>query len=541
MNKTKKNNLILNLLSVIIISIIAFSFAQKELPNDTFYSIAIGNHIFEHGIDFMDPFSWHPNLPYTYPHWLYDSFIAILYNNFSFTGIYISTILFSIFLGILLYYITSKISKSKVVSLLSSSLAIIGISQTLFARAMLLTYIIFLLEFYWIECFLATEKKRYAIGLFLLSVLLANIHITTWPFFFILLLPTLAEYFLSYFTISNNVLRKKELLEKKIQTLSAKDSSSSKLSSLRKQLKEKENYLVEYKKEQKSSYKIVVESSINIRKFLLVILLCFLGGFLTVNGSSVFTHLINLMQGNTTAYISEHHPLTLIGSIPFTVFLLIFLSIITFTDTKIKVRDLLLIGGLILLSFCSQRQLYLTILLSTPIVAKLFCDFMTKHDKKDLDRLPYIVTSKLGVICILFITLMVTAPSIIKRERTQQIVNSTLYPVEASNYIINNFDISKIKLFNTYEIGPYLLYRGIPVYIDTRADLYAPEFNHSKDIFTEYVSIYSLKADYSTIFDNYSITHVLLPKDIHLTRLIEKDMSYKIIYQDKDFILFEKV
>lgn len=34
-----------------------------------------------------------------------------------------------------------------------------------------------------------------------------------------------------------------------------------------------------------------------------------------------------------------------------------------------------------------------------------------------------------------------------------------------------------MKLFNEYNYGSYLLYKGVPVFIDSRADLYAPEFN----------------------------------------------------------------
>lgn len=539
MNKTKKNNLILNLVSLIVISILAFSFAQKELPNDTFYSIAIGNHISEYGIDGTDPFSWH-SLPYTYPHWLYDSFLSIIYNNFGFTGIYVSTIFFSILLGVLLYYITSKISGNKIIALFFSSLSIIAISITLFARAMLISYIIFLLAFYWIERFLSTAKKRYAIGLFLLSVLLANIHNATWPFFFVLFLPSIAEYILSRFTISNNVLRKKQSLERKIQSLLKKDPNSSKLPSLKKQLEEKENYFIEEKKYQKKSYKITLDPSPNIKGLLFIMFFCILAAFLTPNGFSVFTYLFKTMQGNTTLYISEHQPLILFTSISFTAFLLIFLSILTFTDTKIKLRDFLLVGGLIFLSFYSQRQTYFAILLCTPIVAKLFHSFIAKHDKEDLNKLPSLIGSKLGILCILFITVMVAIPTILKRTQNQSLVNDELYPVAASNYILEHFDTSQIKLFNTYDTGAYLLFRGIPVYIDSRADLYAPEFNHSKDIFTEYISIYDLKTDYSEVFKSYGITHVLLPKESYLSKLIQKDIDYTTVYQDANFILFER-
>jgi hypothetical protein len=70
-------------LAIAIVSIIMFTVAlcPVTLQNDTFYTIRIGEHIVNTGtVDMVDPFSWHDNLPYTYPHWLYDVMIYGIYN-----------------------------------------------------------------------------------------------------------------------------------------------------------------------------------------------------------------------------------------------------------------------------------------------------------------------------------------------------------------------------------------------------------------------------------------------------------------------------
>ena len=41
------------------IVLFAFSISPVELQNDTFYTIKIGEHILENGIDMRDPFSYH--------------------------------------------------------------------------------------------------------------------------------------------------------------------------------------------------------------------------------------------------------------------------------------------------------------------------------------------------------------------------------------------------------------------------------------------------------------------------------------------------
>ena len=67
--------------------------------------------------------------------------------------------------------------------------------------------------------------------------------------------------------------------------------------------------------------------------------------------------------------------------------------------------------------------------------------------------------------------------SLYKKVENDKYVNESTYPVQASEWILKNLDVKNIKLFNEYNYGSYLLYKGIPVFIDSRADLYAPEFN----------------------------------------------------------------
>ncbi|MCI8518662.1 MAG: hypothetical protein HFJ51_00565 [Clostridia bacterium] len=61
-----------NVLAIIFIIIFSFTLAPKTLQNDTYYTISIGEHIMENGLDREDPFAW-TDLKYTYPHWLYDT------------------------------------------------------------------------------------------------------------------------------------------------------------------------------------------------------------------------------------------------------------------------------------------------------------------------------------------------------------------------------------------------------------------------------------------------------------------------------------
>ena len=69
-----------NFILIILIVLFCMSISPITMQNDTYYTIAIGEHILENGIDMKDPFSWHENLPYTYPHWGYDVATYLVYS-----------------------------------------------------------------------------------------------------------------------------------------------------------------------------------------------------------------------------------------------------------------------------------------------------------------------------------------------------------------------------------------------------------------------------------------------------------------------------
>lgn len=66
----------------------------------------------------QDPFSWHENLAYTYPHWAYDVITYFIYNSFGMTGIYVTTCILSAILGISIYLVNTKLAKNQILSFL---------------------------------------------------------------------------------------------------------------------------------------------------------------------------------------------------------------------------------------------------------------------------------------------------------------------------------------------------------------------------------------------------------------------------------------
>lgn len=227
MDKEKKIKF--NILAVCLIILLAFAISPVTMQNDTYYTIKIGEQIVQNGIDMWDHFSWHENLPYTYPHWLYDVIMYLIYSFSGFAGIYISTIVLASILGVLIYYINNKLSKNNFISLVVTLLVLYLLQDFIAARAQLVTFILFVLTIFFIEEFIHTSKKRYLIPLVIIPILIANFHVAVWPFYFVLFLPYIAEWLVKIVIELDIFVSIKILIIRVIKKLTYKDEKKEEL------------------------------------------------------------------------------------------------------------------------------------------------------------------------------------------------------------------------------------------------------------------------------------------------------------------------
>ena len=373
------------------------------------------------------------------------------------------------------------------------------------ARAQLVTFILFILQIFAIEKLIETKQKRYGLALIIISILVANLHVAVWPFTFVLYLPYIAEYIIA-------------ILEEK----TAK----------------------KFGKEIKQGEKLLTEKKDGVKLLVIVMIICILTGLLTPLGTTPYTYLVKTMQGNTTDNINEHQPLILINDSAVISAIIILLAILIFTKVKIRLSDLIMLGGLTLLMFYSKRQSTIWVLVGGIILNKLIYSLLEKDaDKKAINS----IISKFGIFALIVVMLSASFYLIRPKLKTQYI-DESLYPVQMSEFILNyfeenNIDISTVRLYNEYNYGSYLLYKDIPVFIDSRADLYAPEFNGGRDIFTDFIESSNLSVYFGDIFKKYDITHVILYKNSKINMIITETnlRGYKLIKADDNFVFYEIV
>lgn len=548
LKKRKKFNINFTIVAIILIAIFCVCITPRTLQNDTFYSIKIGELIKNNGIDMMDHFSWHENLSYTYPHWLYDFLTYFIYLIAGFKSIYIVTCILSALLGISVFFVNSKTTKSKPISFIITIGVMYALKPYIAARAQLVTFILFIWELYCIERFIENKKIRYAITLVIISTLIANLHVATWPFFFILFLPYIAEYIIS--VVSDIVIYKKtkKLVIKHKMKVAQKNNNIERIKELQiklNELEEKNEKIKQKRKDtNKNSYKILLNKNDNVKFLIIVMVICAFTGLITPTGDTPYTYLYKTMKGNTTENISEHQPLTLINNTEAICTLVILISILTFTKTKIKLSDLFFVGGLCYLMFSSRRQFSMLVLIGSVVLGRLIVDMITRYSKNGLKDVDDVVKNNL-VLVLLIILMGIFSYNSIKPVLDDKFVSEKSYPVSACDFILENIDLSTAKFYNEYNYGSYMLFRGIPVFIDSRADLYAPEFsgNKDEDIFSDFINTSSISKYYEDTFEKYNITHVILGKKSKTNLIINKshDENYKEIYSDDNFVIYERL
>lgn len=493
-----KKNKLFDWVAVISIIALCIGFTTQRIPNDTFYTLKIGELILENGIDMKDHFSWINNLPYTYPHWLYDVIMALVYRIKGFDSIWLFDVICYSTIGLLTYFFSKKRSNNYVFSFLLTIMTIAFGATFISPRAQILSFIIFILEKYLIDKFLDEGKYKYGLLIILLSAILVNIHLATWIFFFVLFLPSIAEHFIT-------------LLLKRIRK-NKKDFSIGRL-----------NF---------KTYKY-------LPKLLLIMLACLFTGFLTPLGTTPYTYIFNQFGGDTLDLIVEYADITISNCFSFYQYIAVIAFVFLITKEKIDLSDLFLLLGLIFMSLIAMRS-FAFLLFVGAFALSNYLGKITKNMKDStLNKMEYIFNKKYELVIILICFL--TASVIFYVGGKREYVSEKEYPINAVQNIKENYDFKNMKIFNEYSIGAYLLYHDIPVFIDSRSDLYTKPFNKlDRDIFNDYIDVIH-NLNYKEIFDEYDVTHVLFEKNSMLVKMINMDENYEEVYSDNYFVLFEKI
>lgn len=566
----QKTKLKFNLIIILMITLFAIATIPKTLQEDTYYMIKVGEYISANGMQVIqeriEPFSWLDGMKYTYPHWLLDIIFYLIYNIYDFLGIYIFVLIIGILTYMLIYYTNIKVGKNNIISAIITVISIYLMQGFITARAQIITYICCILTVLFIERFIETTKKRYLIGLFLVPILLANCHAALFPIYFVIYLPYIGEYLISYFTkqeIYNKRIQIKEKIiaihkkkiEKNKENKNAKvfnieklavkiEKNEAKLKKKEQKIEELQTKLQTIKKEEKTKQrKVIIKREENMKWLVIIFIICIFTGLLTPLKDIPYTYMIKSIKGNTMNFISEHQAVDLIHAIPTLVIMLITVALLFSNKIKIRLQDIFMLFGMTILALISYKQFPIFLICTMTIINKLSMQVIPEKIKEKVTKLIDKLLSIKGMIYISLITVAITLWQY-KKIAVQNYVDSNEYPVQATKWLKDNYKIdkTKMKLFNDFNYGSYLLFNNIPVFIDGRADAYDPVFNgREEDSFLDYMQTSSLQVWYEDTFEKYEITHIITKTNSNFNIFLQRNIRYNKLYDDGTFIIYERL
>ena len=488
--KNKKLYIVFSMLLIVIILMTV----TKEMQNDTFFTIATGKHILQDGYDNVDHLTWHENLGFYKLRWAFDVAIAFIYNTFGFAGIYAFVVLITCLTAFSLFNILLKQKNNIVLSFIATAISMLLMTSNwaFTARGQIISYLLLLLEIYFIEKMISTKQKRYYIIFFIISVLIVNFHASVWYMTVILILPYLAEAIMCRLMKNKNLEKSKIILE-----------------------------------------------PISI-KMLIIAILCFaLGSFSSPIGTYTYTYMFKVIGGISSTFISELQQTDIISSVGMILGLIVIDILMLATKSKMKLSDILLFFGLYFMAILARRNQAFLYLIGTIPVVRLITNFFETYDTENiLEKVNNFFSKNWVLGCTTIVIVIGLSSNMVTRIR-EKYVNEKKYPVGAVNFIKENLDYKNLRIYNSFNYGSYLELSGIPAFVDSRSEIFTEEFNNVT-ILKDWLETSRGNVNYNDTFEKYKIDYAIVEDKEIINTYISVDKNYEKVFDDETFSIYVK-
>jgi hypothetical protein len=103
---------------------------------------------------------------------------------------------------------------------------------------------------------------------------------------------------------------------------------------------------------------------------------------------------------------------------------------------------------------------------------------------------------------------------------------SERYPVAAVDFLEAE-GLAGAPGYNSYNWGGYLIWRGLPVFVDGRADVYGDDF------LFYYLQTFEVRSNWRQPLDEHQVVYVLIEPGSPLTAVLTLDEQWHTVYQDE--------
>ncbi|MBN1639595.1 MAG: hypothetical protein JXA09_00075 [Anaerolineae bacterium] len=206
-----------------------------------------------------------------------------------------------------------------------------------------------------------------------------------------------------------------------------------------------------------------------------------------------------------------------------------------YSKRRRDLTDVLFYYGLGFAGLLSARHLPLFAVVAVPILTRYLAQIEVGRLSWDLSDLVPVRPPVRGMVALNWILVVVALVacagwvSIVAADNLD--VEARRYPLEALAYI-DAQGLGDQRMYNSYNWGGYLLWRGYRVFIDGRADVYLDAF------MDEYVLAYQLAGDWRRPLDRYDVDYVLIEAGIPLATLLEESVEWMRVYVDAQAVIY---
>jgi hypothetical protein len=203
-----------------------------------------------------------------------------------------------------------------------------------------------------------------------------------------------------------------------------------------------------------------------------------------------------------------------------------------FNKNRPTITELLLFLGTGAAGLVSARHIPLFAIVATPIIVRHWLSVgldpkgLAAKTAKVQDDKP--LGSGLFVVLNWFILVMAVATAVfwsITKISNNDTAIAARYPVAAVDYLEAS-GLHEARGYNSYNWGGYLIWRGVPVFVDGRADVYGDPF------LLFYRETFEVQSTWQEPLDEYDVDYVLMERGTPLTAVLAASPEWTQVYED---------
>ncbi|MCL6444719.1 MAG: hypothetical protein K6T83_14910 [Alicyclobacillus sp.] len=246
-------------------------------------------------------------------------------------------------------------------------------------------------------------------------------------------------------------------------------------------------------------------------------------GLINPNGIKAFTYAFlsanPLMTNNIIEWQSPNFHSTYFQMcvLPF-VFLGLLILLASWKD--VPLREAAYFLGAFAVTLIHQRFMPYTSLSIVPLMAAL-----SQRNGKGWGELPGVFQAVCGLTSVAAIALFGWKYANAFRGPLDQHMSRGAYPVSAVNFMLAHHLTQHV--LNAYQYGGYLIYRGVPTFVDGRTDIFL-----QGGVFQDYLDIQRVEWNVQEVLDKYPFHVAIFPDGSSILSYLIRDPSWHVAYAD---------